>query len=190
MMSNITIAERRATLDDLSRVEGKAELIGGRIVRLMPTGELPGDVGGGIYASLRQHVKKTRRGKAYPDGVGYYVSELSSGRESFCPDTSYYEGPLPPNRMRFIQGAPKLAVEVRSENDYGPAAELALADKRTDYFAAGTEVVWDVDPLAQTIAVYHRDTPDKPRVYGINDVAEAEPAVPGWRLPVRELFEE
>ena len=39
------------------------------------------------------------------------------------------------------------AVEVRSENDYGPEAELALARKRADYFAAGTQVVWDVDVL-------------------------------------------
>ena len=55
--------------------------------------------------------------------------------------------------MRFIEGAPTFAVEVRSENDYGPAAEVALAEKREDYFAAGTTVVWDVDPVAGTVAV-------------------------------------
>jgi Uma2 family endonuclease len=193
LMSHLTIAHPRATLDDLYDVEGKAELIGGKIVRLMPTGELPGDVGGGIYASLRQHAKRTGKGKAYPHGVGYAVPELTSGRESFCPDTSYFDGPTraaPAQRMRFIQGAPKLAVEVRSEKDYGPAAETAISAKRGDYFAAGTGVVWDVDPLAQTVAVYRAADPNNPTVYGIDDVAEAEPAVPGWELPLREIFEQ
>jgi len=49
--------------------------------------------------------------------------------------------------MRFASGAPIFAVEVRSENDYGPAAERAMAAKRADYFACGTLVVWDVDLL-------------------------------------------
>ena len=51
--------------------------------------------------------------------------------------------------MRFIEGPPTFAVEVRSENDYGPAAEREMAAKRADYFEAGTLVVWDVDPDAE-----------------------------------------
>ena len=47
---------------------------------------------------------------------------------------------------------PAFAAEVRSENDSGLAAESEMADKRSDYFAAGTLVVWDVDPVAQTVA--------------------------------------
>ena len=38
--------EKRATIDDLLRVEGKAELINGRIVHLMVTGFRPGEIGG------------------------------------------------------------------------------------------------------------------------------------------------
>jgi Uma2 family endonuclease len=49
--------------------------------------------------------------------------------------------------MKFFEGAPVFAVEVRSEGDYGPAAERELAEKRADYFAAGTLAVWDVDLL-------------------------------------------
>jgi hypothetical protein len=33
-----------ATIDDLYRVDGKAELVDGRIVRFMPTGDLPSTV--------------------------------------------------------------------------------------------------------------------------------------------------
>src|SRR5215208_6425134 len=112
----ITRATTRATLDDLYQVEGKAELIGGRIVRYMASGDLPTLVAAEIYVSLRTHAKATSRGTAYPDGVGYAIPELPSGRESFQPDASYYLGPRPSNRMRFIEGPPTFAVEVRSEN--------------------------------------------------------------------------
>jgi Uma2 family endonuclease len=178
----------RATLDDLYRVEGKAELIGGRIVQYMASGHLPSRVAGNIYVSLRVHTKASGAGEAHGDGVGYAVPELSSGRESFQPDASCYFGPLPVNPMRFIEGAPDFAAEVRSENDYTPAAELEIAAKRDDYFEAGAKVVWDVDPVAETVTVYRASDPTKSTVYRRGDTAEAEPAVPGWRMAVDEVF--
>ena len=180
---------KRATLDDLYGVEGKAELIGGRIVHQTANGDLPTDVALNIIVSLRSLAKAIKRGVAKGDNIGYAVPELPSGRESFSPDASYYDGPRPINRMRFIEGPPTFGAEVRSENDYGPAAELAMAEKRDDYFAAGTLVVWDVDPIAETIASYRHDAPDKPTIFRRGDIADAEPAVPGWRIPVDEVFE-
>jgi Uma2 family endonuclease len=86
--------------------------------------------------------------------------------------------------------APALAVEVRSNGDYGLRAERAMAAKRADYFAAGTRVVWDVDVLREElIRVYRADDPEQPTIYRRGEVAEAEPAVPGWRFPVDELFD-
>ena len=90
--------------------------------------------------------------------------------------------------MRFIEGPPTFAVEVRSENDYGPAAERAIAAKRADYFAAGTLVVWDVDPVAERVHVYRASDPDRPATYGPGQDAEAEPAVPGWAIAVDRVF--
>jgi Uma2 family endonuclease len=109
----------------------------------MPSGDLPSFVAGEIFASLREYVRTTQRGTAHAGGVGYAVDELSSGRESFSPDASYYDRPRPANSMRFVVGAPNFAAEVRSENDYTPTADREIADKRADYFAAGTQVVWD-----------------------------------------------
>ena len=183
-----TRSTTRATLDDLYREEGKAELIGGRIVRFMASGRLPSAVAFEIAVSLRAYAKATGRGAAYPDGIGYAVPELPSGRESFSPDASYYVGPNPPDPMRFIEGPPTFAVEVRSENDYGPAAEADVAAKRADYFAAGTQVVWDVDPVAETVAVFKASSPAQPVVYRRGETAEAEPAVPGWRVKVDDIF--
>lgn len=178
-----------ATFDDLLRVEGKAELVAGRIVRLMPSGDAPSEVAFEIAVSLRAHARRTGVGVAYPDGIGYAQRPpLPGGRQSFSPDASYYVGPRPRNRMRFIEGAPTFAVEVRSEHDYGDAAEAEMAAKRADYFRAGTRVVWDVDPVALTIASYRADSPTQPIFFGRGQVADAEPAVPGWRLAVDDVF--
>jgi Uma2 family endonuclease len=188
-MSAPTAPPRRATLDDLYGVEGKAELIQGSIIQSMASGYLPAQVASNIFVSLRAHAKSTGRGKALNDGLGYAVPELLSGRESFMPDASYHVGALPANRMRFIEGPPAFAVEVRSENDYIPSAEIEMATKRADYFEAGTLVVWDVDPIAETVAVYKSDAPNRPTVCRRGDMAEAEPAVMGWRMAVNEVFD-
>ena len=183
-----TITPKPATIDDLYRVDGKAELIGGRIVRLMPSGYTPSQVAFEIAVSLRDYVRGVGAGSASADGLGYTVPELPSGRQSFCPDASFYAGPLPAKRMRFVEGPPTLAVEVRSENDYGPAADRAIAAKRADYFEAGTAVVWDVDPVSEVVRVYRALDPTNPVAFSRGEIAEAEPAVPGWRVEVDRVF--
>jgi Uma2 family endonuclease len=183
-----TVRQARATLDDLYRTSEKAELIGGRIVHLMPTGRKPNRVAGRIYRSLDDFAESIQRGTAYTDNMGFAIPELPSGRESFAPDASYYDGPLPADPMRFIEGPPTFATEVRSEGDYDAAALRAMADKRADYFAAGTQVVWDVDPLAECIHVYKASDPGQAVAYRRGQVAEAEPAVPGWRVAVDWVF--
>jgi Uma2 family endonuclease len=177
-----------ATLDELYRLPSKAELIGGRIVPIMPTGRRPNLVAGRIYRSLAGHVDTLGRGEVYTDNMGFAVPELSSGRQSFSPDVSYYLGPFPANAMRFVEGAPTFAVEVRSEGDYGPAAEVEMAAKRADYFEAGTRVVWDVDPIAEAVRIYRAAAPDQPETFGKGEEVGAEPAVPGWREGVDWIF--
>jgi len=175
-------------VDDLYRTPGKAELIGGRIVEFMATGRTPNRVAFRIARSLDDYAEKTGKGEAYTDNMGFTIPELPSGRESFSPDASYYNGPMPANPMRFIEGAPTFGAEVRSENDYGDAAEAEMAEKRADYFAAGTLVVWDVDALAECIHVYRASDPSQPITYRRGQLAEAEPAVPGWRVAVDWIF--
>jgi Uma2 family endonuclease len=177
-----------ATIEDLYHVEGKAELIGGRIVPLMPTGRRPNRVAGRIFRSIDDYAEATGRGEAYTDNVGFAVPELISGRQSFSPDVSYFVGPFPANDMRFIEGPPTFAVEVRSEGDYTPSAETEMAAKRADYFEAGTLVVWDVDPEAETVAVYRAAAPTTPTVFIRGQEADAEPALPGWRVAVDRIF--
>ncbi len=178
---------KSATIDDLARVveHGKAELIDGVIVAISPTGFLPSYVAGEIYASLRDYARRTRTGYAIGDNTGFIVD--LPHRTSFSPDAALFTGQS--TGMRFLEGAPMFAVEVRSEHDYGRGAERELAEKRADFFAAGTLVVWDVDILSDAIIrVYRADTPHRPTIYRRGDRAEAEPAVPGWSLAVDDLF--
>jgi Uma2 family endonuclease len=64
-----------------------------------------------------------------------------------------------------------------------------LAAKRADYFAAGTRVVWDVDALRDEIVrSYVAERPEQPRLFRRREVADAEPALPGWSMPVDDLF--
>jgi Uma2 family endonuclease len=177
----------RATLDDLMRTEGKAELIGGKVVKLMPTGRLPNRIAGRIYRRLDDYAIAAGVGEAYTDNMGFAVPELPSGRESFSPDASYYSGPFGTNEMRYIDGPPTFAVEVRSENDYGDAAEAEMAAKRDDYLQAGTLVVWDVDPVSEEVRRY-RPNESAPTVFVRGQVADAEPAVPGWTMSVNDVF--
>lgn len=186
-MSTAAAPPIRQTLDDLLRTEGKAELIGGRIVQYMATGYRPNLVAGRLYRRLSDFAD-AQGGSVGTDGLGFAVPELPSGRESFSPDASYFTGPWPDNPMRFVEGTPDFAVEVRSENACGPAAEPEMSAKRADYFQAGTKVVGDVDPEANAVRVYRRTAPLQPTVYQNGDEAEAEPVVPGWRVSVSWLM--
>jgi Uma2 family endonuclease len=172
-----------ATIEDLYGVpeNGKAELVNGEIIGMPPTGGLSGRAGGKIYLSLDGYEQSAKSGYAFPDNVGFAVN--LPHRKSFSPDAAFYVGEL--KGGDFLEGAPVFAVEVRSKNDYGEKAELEIAQKRADYFACGTMVVWDVDVLrGKLVRVYRSDNPDNPTIYRKGDIAEAEPALPGWKLPV------
>ena len=175
----------KATIDDLYRVPGKAELVDGEIVHMSPTGAAPNYAASEIFVSLRQYARQTKMGRAVNDNAAFRVDLPNRG--SFSPDVAYHLGEW--TGMKFYDGAPVFAVEVKSEGDYGPKAEATMARKRRDYFAAGTAVVWDVDLLsADVVKVYRASEPDKPTIYQRGAIAEAEPAVPAWSCPVDDLF--
>jgi Uma2 family endonuclease len=174
---------RDATLDDLRRVRGKAEIVGGRLVLIGPSGCASARAAGRILVSL---ATGAAGGRPLPSRVAYVV-DLPT-RRSFCPDASWWTGA--PGGAGFLRGAPAFAAEVRDEGDYGSGMEREMEARRADYFAAGTLVVWDVDVLREgVVRRYRAGEPDEPLVFARGDVADAEPAVPGWRIPVDELFE-
>ena len=176
-----------ATIEDLYQIPGggKAEIVDGEIIRMSPTGDLPNTAAGEVFASLREYARRVKNGRAYTDNAAFIVN--LPNRSSFSPDAAFYIGPR--TRGKFLEGAPIFAVEVRSEGDYGQRAESNMARKRADYFAAGTLVVWDVDVLVEEVVrSYRADDPDNPTVFHRGEVANADPALPGWSMPVDDLF--
>jgi len=182
---NILKLPRDATIEDLYELDEKAEIVNGQIVLMGGTGFKPNRAAGRIYRSLDDYEMEHDSGYALTDGAVFVVH--LSHRQSFSPDAAWYTGPA--TEGRFMQGPPAFAVEVRSQGDYGLRAEREMLAKRTDYFTAGTAVVWDVDVLREeVIRVYRSTEPDTPVIYHRGEVAEAEPAVAGWRFPVDRLF--
>jgi len=175
----------KATIEELALVPEKAELIKGELVTMPPTGGDPGYAGDETFASLREYSKRTKRGRAVSDNKAFRVD--LPNRDSFSPDAAFYFGPNP--GMKFYEGAPVFAVEVRSENDYGREAEKRILAKIHDYFAAGTLVVRDVDLLSSDVIKSCRHTdPNNPVVFLKGEIADAEPAIPDWRMAVDDLF--
>ena len=135
---------------------------------------------------MRDYERRVGDGYAFPDNVGFIVN--LPHRKSFSPDAAFYKGEL--RGGLFLEGAPVFAVEVRSAEDYGPAAERGMAQKRADYFAAGTLVVWDVDVLRQRfVRVDRAHEPANAIIYREGETAEAEPALKVWRMSVSDFLD-
>jgi Uma2 family endonuclease len=66
--------------------------------------------------------------------------------------------------------------------------EAEMTRKRQEYFSAGVRLVWMVDPDARTVTVY--TAPDQSIVLGEADTLTGDPVLPGFTLPLRDLFAE
>ena len=152
--------EWEATIVDLKdpALEGQIELIDGKMVQLpFHTIEEARTVGN-ILVSLKRYEDRRPRGsgRAFMSTI-VYVVDLPH-RKTFSPDVSFAVT-RPKNPMDFIPGAPIFAAEMRGPDELTAQADVAFAEKRNDYFAAGTKVVWDVDPWNADREVVFRDKP-------------------------------
>jgi Uma2 family endonuclease len=79
--------------------------------------------------------------------------------------------------------APDLAVEVLSESNTPKEMERKLRE----YFEAGTQLVWYVDPRSRTVTVY--TSPDQLIVLDESQTLDGGTVLPGLEIPLRELFD-
>ncbi len=104
----------------------------------------------------------------------------------YLPDLSFTSWNRLPNAVAHLQRVamygPDLAVEILSPSN--TAEEMAR--KTRDYFSAGTQLVWIVDPDTQTIAVYAQ--PESPTILGLNDTLEGGVVLPGFTLVLADFF--
>lgn len=78
---------------------------------------------------------------------------------------------------------PDLAVEVLSDSN----TDEEMTEKRSDYFQAGTRLVWIIDPKTKTAEVY--TAVDQRRSIPTDGVLFGEPVLPGLTIPLATVFD-
>ena len=118
-----------------------------------------------------------------PDGTVELMPHLVR-----IPDIAFTNWDRLPGRRRptsrIPRLAPNLAVEVLSYSN----TPGEMAAKRRDYFAAGVEVVWEIDPDSRTVEVFV--SPAQSTVLTVADTLDGGIALPGFMMPVQGLFAE
>ncbi len=131
---------------------------------------------------LKNFVDQDRSGLvAGPDGM----MQLAPGLVRI-PDVSFVSrdqfpsgrpGPEPVPLLR-----PNLAVEILAPSN----SRAEMEQKLRDYFAAGSQLVWSLDPTERTICVY--TSPENGITLDETGMLEGGEVLPGFRLDVREWF--
>ena len=137
-----------------------------------------------IIECLRQFVRPRKLGIVAGEAG---MMEISVGLVRM-PDVSFISwqrlpsGKVPEEPIPKL--APDLAVEVLSVSN--TLAEMKR--KRKEYFKAGVSMMWIVDPRARTVTVYL--SLRKFFVLTADDTLDGGEVLPGFKLPLRELFAE
>lgn len=172
------------TADDLWQMPGdgrRYELVKGELVEITPVGPRHGWIVVRLAAQLNKYVEA--------HDLGYVMVEAG-----FClecqpdtvraPDIAFLtrERMPPEDHEGFVPGAPDLAVEVVSPSE----RDTDIQDKVMDYLRLGTRLVWIVRPRQRTITVYRPD--GTVQLLQETDILDGAEVLPGFRLPMREVF--
>lgn len=175
---NITTARQLLEAGDI----GPCELVGGRLRVMSPAGGRHGRIAARITGRLDPFVESTNCGAVLAAETGFLIaSEPDTVR---APDVAFVGADrvhLIPERG-FVKGYPDLAVEVLSPDD----RRADIDEKAADWLAAGTRIVWVVDPGARTITVHRAGV--APRIVGAGGTVTGEDVLPGFVLPVDVPF--
>jgi Uma2 family endonuclease len=167
--------------------QGPSELVRGEIRPMTPASGRHGIVAGNVFGLLRDHVRARGLGRCIPDNVGFHLPIPGQATHTVrAPDAAFVSTarmPPPAATHGFLPTAPDLAVEVVSPSE----TASTLLEKLDDYLAAGSAVVWVIDPERRTIEVHTRDAPVR-RLHA-GDVLDGAPVLPDFRCAVAELFE-
>jgi Uma2 family endonuclease len=180
-------AIRYMTADDLFRMPDdgmRHELVGGWLVSEPPTGGEHALTTTQMVVRLGSFVRERKLGRVYTTDPGFVLSRDPDTVRA--PDVAFISNArlAVVGRPRgFIPGAPDLAVEILSPGDRPNDVEAKVAD----YLAAGASLVWVVDPIRRLVRVHRKLLSH--RLLREEDWLEGEDVVPGFRIPVAELFE-
>lgn len=158
-----------------------AELIEGEIVETMcPTPE-HGEIAGSLISLLKIWLKQNKLGRAGTDG-GFIVGRNPDKVRG--PDVWFVSNArMPENTEKFWEVAPDLIAEIISPSD----TANVIKGKLSDYFAAGTQLVWLVYPLFRQVEAHGLD--GKVVTFAESDRLEVPQILPGFSCQVAELFD-
>lgn len=155
------------------------ELVRGELISMSPAGTQHSKIALRLAQRLANFVDQHRLGEVYGADCGYLTSRNpDTVRE---PDASFVSARRVVNTEKYFPGAPDLAVEVVSPND----TWIEVDEKVREYLAAGTLMVIVINPRKQTATVR---TPNSTTDLTINDTLSGGDVVPGWSLPLADLF--
>ena len=172
------IEEFKQFLQHPTNKERRFELINGEIVE---RGELSMERGlilGNLATALHQYVQQNRLGRAGVS-IDYCVPDDPYNYRTI--DVSFRSARDPIVTRGCVQGMPDFAAEIKTLD----MAVAELREKARYYLANGTRMVWLVLPEQRIIEVY---TPDDERILGENDTLSGGDVLPGFSLPVRDVF--
>lgn len=157
------------------------ELVRGELVAIAPAGAGHGDIAGRIAGYLGPFIRDRKLGRMYIADTGFVLSEHPDTVRA--PDIAFVRADRVVRNAKYVPGAPDLAVEVISPNDTYSDVDA----KVNEYIAAGALMVIVINPRNQTATV---TTPKGVKRLTIDDTLDGGDVLPGWTLPMRELFED
>jgi len=177
MAAAIRTAEELLRAGDI----GRCELIRGRLVMMNPTGYDHGRVAGTLGLAIGNHIRAHRLGTFCAAETGFLLARDPDTVRA--PDVAFVRaGREPATSAGFFPGPPDLAVEVLSPDD----RQGDVREKTKEWLDAGTRQVWIVDPRQRTVTVH--EPVREPRRLGENDLLPGADVLPGFEIPVREIF--
>ncbi|MYH30418.1 MAG: Uma2 family endonuclease [Acidobacteria bacterium] len=160
------------------------ELVGGRIVRMTPTNPTHGRIEVNVAAAFRAFVRTQNLGVVMAGEVGVFTTrDPDTVRAPDVLFLSHERDALRTRRDGFLEVAPDLVVEILSPTDRPDAVRRKL----DEYFAAGVRLAWVIDPATRTVRVYRPN--GGVRSVAAGDVVAGDDVLPGFVLPVDEVFE-
>lgn len=178
--------ERVLTIEEFERLpdhECRSELVRGRLVREPPAGMDHGWLATRFTVLISLFVDRQALGEVFTADTGFVLFEEPPTVRA--PDVAFVSRDrLPPPResIGFGRLAPDLAVEIVSPSN----TALEILEKTEDYLDAGTRLVWVVEPRRRSITVYR--SRKEIRLLGEDDTLEGYDVLPGFTLPVAEVF--
>ncbi|HEX5052718.1 MAG TPA: Uma2 family endonuclease [Planctomycetota bacterium] len=157
------------------------ELVRGELRRSSPTGSWHGIVVGRLATFVGPHVYERRLGETFGAETGFLLARNPDTVRA--PDVAFvHRDRIPRDFTPGYFSGPDLAVEVTSPGD----SHDEVRAKAHFWLEYGTRLVWVVDPKARRVTVY-RSTDDV-QVLGIDDELGGDHVLPGFSVPVRDLF--